>query len=463
MKKIRIWVLCFLLILLLAGCASPNKPDAKHPVTLTIWHTYVEQMGNEFAVLVNEFNDTVGAESGVHIESAAVANATELNARLLDATNGVPGAPELPNLAVLYPKVALLLANKGLLSDFGEYFSAEELAHFVPQFLEEGRLGGDTLYLLPVAKSTEVLYVNRTMFDRFAAETGVTLAQLSTFEGISVAAEKYYVWTDAKTPDVPNDGKTFYYPDNLFNHAVIGFEQQGKDFLASEKLNTSAQEYKRIWNLYYPQAISGGVAVYNNFGNYLAMTGDVVCVTGTSAGAMFYPDSVTYADNTKENVLFDVLPYPIYEGGEKVAMQRGGGICSLKSEPQKEYAAAIFLKWLTAPEQNLRFAASAGYLPVTQEAFSLITAGNTKYSSNQKIQKMLETTAKMQGDYRFYIPPVFETYDSLSTAYNSELYELAKQDRKRYLALPETDESPETQWAQISLEAYERFEKKVNS
>ena len=466
MKKLKLAALCVFLcaamVASLGGCGSPNRLTAKQPVTLTIWHTYVEQMGDAFAVLVDEFNRTAGAESGVYIEVAAIANATELNERLLDAVNGVPGAPALPDLAVLYPKIALLLANRGLLTDFNDYFNEDELARFVPHFLEEGKLGGESLYLLPVAKSTEVLYVNRTMFDRFAAETSVTLAQLATFEGIFEASAQYYAWTDAKTPDIPGDGKAFYYPDSLFNHAVIGFEQQGGDFLSGQRLNIQAQEYQRIWQGYYPLAVRGGVAAYNNFGNYLAMTGDAVCVTGTSAGAIYYPDSVTYADNTKEDVSFDVLPYPIYQGGARLAMQRGGGICAINTEPKKAYGASVFLKWLTHPEQNLRFTASSGYMPVTQEAFALLASGSTQYSDNAMIQKMLETTADMQGVYQFHIPLVFETYDALSLAYSNELYELAKQDRKRYLDLIESGADADTAWKQVSAGAYEEFAKKMN-
>ena len=460
MKWLRCMAAGIAALIALTGCVSGGS-STKAPLTLHVWHTYVEQMGDEFAVLVDEFNDTVGAEKGIYIDIAAVANATELNERLLDAAENVPGVPALPDLAVLYPKVAFLLAEKGMLSDFGVHFTDDELAQFVPQFLEEGKLGGDTLYLLPVAKSTEVLYVNRTLFERFAAETGVVEAQLATFEGIAAAAETYYAWTDAKTPEVPNDGKAFYYPDNPFNHAVIGFEQQGEDFLAGQTLQLDAEVYARIWNCYYPPAVRGGVAVFNNFGNYLAMTGDVVCVSSTSAGAMYYPDSVTYGDNTKENVVFDVLPYPVYENGTKVAMQRGGGICVLKTDAEREYAASVFLKWFTAPAQNLRFAVSAGYMPVTTEAFEQLMTEEAQYSENSKIQKALTTAVQMQHTYSFFIPPVFERYDTLSTAYSEEIYELAKRDRERFLALVSAGADTEDAWDEVSSDAFERLQDKL--
>jgi multiple sugar transport system substrate-binding protein len=59
----------------------------------------------------------------------------------------------------------------------------------------------------PIAKSTEVLFVNKTLFARFSEATGVTMDSLSTFEGIKEAAEIYYEWSG---------GKEFYTSDSWF-------------------------------------------------------------------------------------------------------------------------------------------------------------------------------------------------------------------------------------------------------
>ncbi|MFY9295867.1 MAG: hypothetical protein WAO42_04220, partial [Caldicoprobacterales bacterium] len=42
--------------------------------------------------------------------------------------------------------------------------------------------------VFPTAKSTEVLFVNTTIFDRFAKDTGARLKDLETFEGIMKTA-----------------------------------------------------------------------------------------------------------------------------------------------------------------------------------------------------------------------------------------------------------------------------------
>lgn len=461
MKKAICILMCFIIASMLVSCSNPGRLDPKKPVRLTIWHTYVEQMGDAFHSLVDEFNNTIGTQQGIIIEVGSVSNSSELNERLLDAADGMPGAIALPDIMLAYPQIAVLLAEKGLLADLGMYFSESELSRFVPQFLNEGKLGGNTLYLLPVAKSTEVLYVNRTLFDRFSAATGANIEKLATFEGIIELSLQYYEWTDAATPDIPNDGKAFYYPNNNFNFAMVGFAQLDRDFLLDGQLNLRDSAFERIWGNYYQPAIQGGVAIFDKFGNYIAMTGDTVCYTNTSAGAIYYPDSVTYADNTNENVVFDVLPYPIFEGGNKIAIQRGAGMCVLAAESKREYAATVFLKWLTEPKQNLRMTSSMGYLPVTSDAFEQMRQNGADFSDNEKIQKMLLTATAMQDSYEFFIPPVFHTFDTLTESYNENVYELMKQDRSRYLELIKLNESPTSAWNKVSLDALSRLERSL--
>ena len=96
-----------------------------------------------------------------------------------------------------------------MLARLDDHFSEEELAAYVEAFVEEGRLPDGGLYVFPVAKSTEVLYVNQTLFDRFAAETGAKAEDLSTFEGLARLSEMYYEYSG---------GKQFYAADSWFNY-----------------------------------------------------------------------------------------------------------------------------------------------------------------------------------------------------------------------------------------------------
>jgi multiple sugar transport system substrate-binding protein len=374
-----------------------------------------------FKTLVDEFNDTVGKREGIFITITSTADAPNLNEKLFAAIEGDPGAPEIPDMAVVYPSIAAALAKKGLVMDFASQFSADEISRYVNDFVQEGTIDG-ILYLLPILKSTEVLYLNKTIFDRFAAEVpGISLRQLETFEGIIEVAEKYYQWSG---------GKTFYFPDLLFNYTMIGMEQMGEHFVQNRKLRVSSPAFEHIWNNYYESTVRGYAAIFNSFGNYLAMTGEVACVTGTSAGAIYFPDSITYKDNTKEAAEFIVLPFPVFKGGEKVAAQRGAGMCVIKSTPAKEYSAALFLKWLTSPAQNLRLTASTGYIPVTKQAFKDVMENGLETIENVMVKRAFLTAVAMQKEYRFYVPPVFDGFDVLQRNYIEEIQKVAKAARE---------------------------------
>jgi multiple sugar transport system substrate-binding protein len=257
-------VICFFCAMLLTGCGSGSSIlDPRKPVTLTMWHNFGGDMQKTMDELIDEFNSTVGKEQGIIINVTAVTSSAELQDTLNMIVNGDPGAPEMPDITTSYPKTAILLQAKGMLANLDNYFTEEELSAYVPAFIAEGRFGDNGLYVFPFAKSTEILYLNQTLFDRFADATGETMACFDTFEGIADAAQKYYKWTDAQTPDIPDDGKQFFTADSWFNLAQAGMLQQGGSLFYYEALNLSNDAYKHVWETCYTPSVTGGFAVYD--------------------------------------------------------------------------------------------------------------------------------------------------------------------------------------------------------
>ncbi len=444
--RVMCLMLTFLILLSPVGCSTKTVLNPKRPVTLTMWHNYGGQMKNLMDEMIDEFNRTVGTEKGIIISVTSISGSSALHDKLISVAFGDPGAPELPDLAVVYPKTALRLAEKDLLVDLSGRFNEDELSAYVPRFVEEGRLKGG-LFVFPIAKSTEALFVNKSIFDRFAADAGSAYDDLSTFEGIMRTADKYYEWSE---------GKAFYMPDSVFNLSLIGMAQLGEDFVQNNRLNIAPGVYKKIWDTYFLSAVKGSTAIFDGYSTDLFKTGDIVCSTGSTAGVLFYPSTVTYADNTKENAEYAILPYPVFEGGRKVALQRGSGMCVIKSDEQKEIAAAIFLKWFTAPEQNLHFTASSGYLPVTEKAFGDSMSKQMEGISEENIKKLLSTIIVMQEDYDFFIPPLTDNYDELQKGYEARLKKAAKAAKEEFDALDEAaDKSAALET--LSRSVYEDF------
>lgn len=130
-----------------------------------------------------------------------------------------------------------------------------------------------------------------------------------------------------------------------------------------------------------------------------------------------------------------ILPYPVFEGGEKAAIQRGSGMIVTKSNGAKEYAAGIFLKWFTQPENNIRFITGTGYLPVTKTAFDNIISSDVEKIQDKSTQTLLKAAAQMYKQYDFFIPPVFDGIDVLQKNYENKLKQLAGEDRNKYMHL----------------------------
>lgn len=455
-RGISISIALILLMGIIAGCENKHGLNPKEPVTLTMWHNFGGQMKETMDGMVDEFNETVGAEKGIILNVTSISSSSALHEKLTMAANKDPGAPELPDISTANPKTAIILMEKGLLADVGKQFTDVELSAYISPFVEEGLLGGDKLYLFPFAKSTEVLFLNKTIFDRFAKDTGAKYEELRTYEGISKIASQYYKWTDEKTPDIPNDGKTFFHADSLFNLTQLGCKQLGTDFVVPSRLDYSSDAFKRVWSYFYESAAKGHFAIFDGYASDLAKTGEIVCSTGSTAGVAFFDKVVTYSDNTTETVELMILPFPVFEGGEKVAMQRGSGMLITKSTDAKEYAAGIFLKWFTSPENNIKFITATGYLPVTSTAFDSILSSDIEKISDENTKAILKAAGEMYSQYDFFIPPVFDGIDVLQKDYEKKLKQTASEGRKEYEQSIGKKDS-ETAFRESTGDAFEKF------
>lgn len=416
-KKILIAAMISFLLIGSSGCVQPQSdPDPDNPIVLTMWHNYGGDMQESMDYLIDEFNTTIGKEKGIVIDVTAISSSSELNKSLSMIVNDDPGAPAIPDIFTGYPKIGIQFQEKGMLANFDDYFTAEELEAYVSSFLSEGRFADGGLYVFPLAKSTEALYLNQTLFDRFAAETGANIQQLSTFEGIAELSQMYYRWTDNLTPDLPGDGKQFFSADSWFNLAQTAMVQLGTDlFDEQQRLSLNNDTYRHIFETLYHPIVKGGFAVYDGYSSDLSKTGDIICSTGSSAGILFYGDTITYPDGTVEPVTYSILPYPVFNDGKPIALQRGGGLMVSKSDGDREKAACTFIKWLTESKQNMKFISTTGYLPVTKQAFEADMDSHIQSLEDARIKMMLTAVLLMYDRYDFYVAPNFSDYDQISS------------------------------------------------
>ena len=354
------------------GCGSKGPLDPGDPVSLTIWHYYNGSQQAAFDVLVEEFNETVGREKGIYVQSYSQGSVSDLETAVRDSINGTVGADEMPDIFSSYADTAYEVEQAGALANLSEYLDKEELEKYVDSYIAEGCIAADgTLRIFPTAKSTEIMMINKTDWEPFAEATGASLENLATMEGVAATAQAYYEWTDSLTPDVLEDGKAFYGRDAMANYFVIGMQQLGVEIFQVENgeitLNVPREELHRLWENYYVPMVKGYFGSYGSFRSDDVKTGDILAYTGSTTSAMYFPDQVEL-DSGTHAIDYAVLPAPVFEGGKRYSVQQGAGMVVSKSDRQHEYAAVEFLKWFTQPENNLRFGCVSGYLPVQKNA-----------------------------------------------------------------------------------------------
>lgn len=351
------------------GCAPKEGAvlDPKAPVVVVLWHSYNTSVKSVLDEKIMEFNETVGQETGIIVDAYAYASRTELDEALYNSANDMIGSEPVPNLFAVYPDSAYRLDEGGKLVELASYFSQEELGKYRTEFLEEGIWGEQTSpKMIPVAKSTELLYLNTTDFKRFSAETGASEDMLHTWEGLSDAARMYYEWSG---------GRPFLGFNSYGDFAVISAAQLGVNIYKEEngriQFNYPIEVAKRAWNAYYVPHINGwyNSETYNQDG---VKSGKLIAYIGSSAGASYFPQEVIIDNDTMYPVECEALPYPAFAGGENYMTQRGANMGIFKSDHAHEYASAEFLKWFTDPQQNMDFTVSTGYIPVEKEALASI-------------------------------------------------------------------------------------------
>jgi multiple sugar transport system substrate-binding protein len=446
LKGNRIVGILLSLILILAGACisgcmqtsdSPLDPD--NPVSITVWHYYYGAQQDAFDALVDEFNETEGKEKGIYVQGISQGTVSNLEEAVRDSMDGKVGADDMPDIFSSYADTAYEVEQAGELANLSDYLSEEELSAYVDSYIEEGRIAeDDSLRIFPVAKSTEIMMINKTDWEKFADATGASLDDLKTLEGVVKTAQSYYEWTDAQTPDVENDGKAFYGRDSVANYFSIGMMQLGNEIFQVEKgevtLNLDKDSLRRLWDCYYVPMVKGYFGAYGSFRSDDVKTGDLLAYTGSTVSAMYFPDKVE-TKNESYDIDYIVMPAPIFEGGEKYAVQQGAGMVVSKSDEQHEYASVEFLKWFTQQEENITFCGDTGYLPVLKESnskdvFDQVIKEQNLEISNKSYDCVTQVFEEM-NDTTLYTNKSFKNGSEARAVLNDNLSDKALADRKK--------------------------------
>lgn len=437
MKKIKYLLLLTMLTVLSTGCADKKEHglNPKDPQNVVVWNYYNGNQLIAFEEMVEEFNSTVGKEKGIIIYTESKGSVTDLIEAVNNAVDKKVGADAMPDIFQCYLDTAVDIDDKDILVNLDDYVSSEKKAEYYEDYIEEGTFGADNGWkLFPVAKSTEVLVLNKTDWDKFAEATGATTDELSTWEGCAKVGEEYYQWSG---------GKSFMGRDSFANYMIVGSKQLGTELFAVENGKATIQcdetVMRRLWDNYYVPFVKG---YYGQKGRYRSddiKLGDIIGMISSSSSTTYFPTEVTTEDGSSSYPIdYLVLPLPNFEGTEPYAVQQGANMAVAKSNDREEYASVVFLEWFTESEQNMKFAVDSGYLPV-KKADCSNKAYETYMSSNGNSESSIaEDTAKICfqqiEDGHLYTSKGFSNANASRNIIDSTMIKLAVADRDNIIA-----------------------------
>ena len=418
-----------------AGCGGNAGPEVPAKVTnITVWTYYNGDQLESFTSLVKQFNETVGAQKGIKVSTESQGSVNDLETSVMDSAEGKVGTAAMPNIFSAYADTAYALDQMGMVVDLAPYLTEEEKAQFVEGYLSEGGFGeDDSIKIFPVAKATEMLFLNDTDWQAFADAADVRYEDLATMEGLTAAAEKYYNWTDAQTA-APDDGKALFGRDAMANYMLVGAQQLGDTIFAVKDgrmtVNFERDVARRLWDNYYVPFVRGWFAATGRFRSDDIKTGNVLAYVGSCSSATFFPTRVTNDANESHEISLKTLPAPQFEGGEAVVVQQGAGMVVTAAKEEEIKASVEFLKWFVRAENNIAFSVGSGYLPVTRKANDMQEILASGLTLDDNMQQTLAVAVDTVNVNRLYTPYAFAGGSSARKVLEYGLSDLAAADRE---------------------------------
>ena len=416
MKKIvALLMLAVMLVSLLGACGTTGTGnqavgdfvipeggfDTATPVTITFYH----QMGAALQEILNtaiaDFNEIYPNITVIHKTYG------DYNGVRDQIKTEIPVGNQ-PNLAYCYPDHVALYNVAGAVqtldtlidSEYG--FTAEQKADFIPAYYNEGMAYGDgKMYTLPVSKSTEVLYYNKTFFEKNNLTVPTTWEEME-----AVARQIKAIEPDCIPLGYDSEANWFITMCEQYGSEYTSVE--GEKFLFDNDTNKAFVKMFQGWykdKLVTTEALSGGYTSALFTGESDSGTRCYMCI-GSTGGA-------TYQQPNQTNGVFEfevgIATIPQVDANAPKVISQGPSICIFKkSNPQEVLATWLFAKFLTT---DVVFQASVsmnnGYAPVIQSVKeNSIYADFLASASTSNIQAYAVSVALDQAD-AYYVSPAF--------------------------------------------------------
>ncbi len=342
-------------------------------VTIVFYHTMGANLREVLDFYIEEFNKIY---PNIHIEYEQVGSYDDVR----DTISTELTAGNQPNIAYCYPDHVATYNIAGAVTHLDGLIESQESDgnggilgltqeqkdDFIQGYYAEGAVFGDGLmYTLPMSKSTEVLYYNKTFFDANGLTVPTTWDELEA--------------TCAKIKEIDPQSTPLGY-DSESNWFITMCEQLGTPYTSAEAgqhflfNNEENRAFAERFNGWYQKGYLTTEVLYGAYtsGLFTATTGTRSYMSiGSSAGATYQrPDKGTNGEYPFE---VGIATIPQADPANPKVISQGPSLCIFqKSNPQEVIASWLFVKYLTTNvEFQAEFSYVSGYVPVLKSVTSL--------------------------------------------------------------------------------------------
>lgn len=440
-------MLVVMLMGMLAACGNaepaattPNAPQAQTPAQEQATEAAVQSVGNfevpeggyDGSAVTITFYNTMGANLSAVLE-AYIAEFNELYPNITVVSENVGSYDDVrdristeitvgnqPNIAYCYPDHVALYNLAKAVSTLDNLINSEiEVAHadgtseilgltaeqkadFIEGYYNEGKQFGDGLmYTMPLSKSTEVLYYNKTFFE----ENNLTVP--TTWEEMKAVC--------AKIKEIDPDSIPLGY-DSESNWFITMCEQyqtpytsaSGDHFLFDNEENRA---FVKEFNEWYQKGYLTTQTLYGAYTSGLFTTLEGVksyMSIGSSAGATYQRPTADADGNYPFEV--GIATIPQVDANNAKVISQGPSLCIFqKSNPQEVVASWLFVKFLTTNISfQAEFAMASGYVPVLKSvAENPIYAEFIAKADGGKFISALSAKVCLAQSDAYYTSPAF--------------------------------------------------------
>ncbi len=273
---------------------------------------------------------------------------------------------------------------------------------YIDAFYKEGAIYGDNkTYTLPFAKSTEVMFYNKTFFDANNLTVPTTWDELET-----VCAQIVEIDKNCIALGYDSEANLFITMCEQLGSPYTSLE--GDHFVFDNETNRAFVQRLKGW---YDSRYLTTKETYQQYSSNLFKDKKCYMSIGSTGGSSYQNPG-----STDGSMAFDVgvAPIPQIDKDNPKMIMQGPSVCIFKKEnPYEVLASWLLVKFLTTDVQfQGLYSENSGYAPVTKSTYEseaykefLSEANNTSAGLTARTSKICKELSEKEG--AFYTSPAF--------------------------------------------------------